>query len=168
MDFDHQKKVLSINTAEPFGGVLIEQMYRQYHTDTEESTLAYIGSVLAKKYFEDIFDNIGLTKLKIHDDIAKDISQKIIIHALSNPIDIEFSEEYFDGLEMIAMNRAEELRELEAELKVTELASEINYVNFDGVAVDSQDIDIISEEIEQAKAAKIALDIIRKSRGKDS
>jgi hypothetical protein len=171
MELLPNNKTLKVSTAEPFGQLLLELMHGQSYDNDIYKVQRRVGELLISSYIntkaEDAeFFGVESEMPIFSEDIAKDMAIKIFAHARVNDIDMEFSEEYFDGLERISEREANDLPELRAEREVVAVAAEMGYIDRFGMPTDSQDIQMVDEEIEQAEAAIIVLEMLKKYKGK--
>lgn len=167
MEIDKKSGEFKVSSTEPFGKLLIELMYSRPLDESIHETQKRIGEILLSSYIGDRLqytDDFGIEteKTLIHEDISRDISEKAQIHAKNSSIEMSFNKDYYDGLEKIAAREVKDLDDLYAERAIVTIAFENGITSQDGILVDEQDLELIEEEIEQAEAAKQALEMINK------
>lgn len=172
MKVNEQDHTISFSTKEPFGQLLLDTMYSKSSDIKILDVQKHIGSTLLGAYLdselEDIDDIEDVSeKTIVYDDVSRDIALKTDIFARNRDVDIVFSVEHLDGLEKLAQKEASDLPVLIAEREVSSVAKEIGYKNRHGRKLDDQDINLIDEDIEQAKEALIVLDALKYLRSLD-
>lgn len=165
MELDPTLKKLKITTQEPFGKLLLDLMYNSSIDNNVLSVQRHIGGVLVEAYINSQFSNIReltvdnySTVLDI--DVARDIANKSENFARENNVTISFDEEHFEGIKQISLKEVNDLPELYAEREVIAVAVQIGYIPESARYVDERELEMIDEEIEQAKAAQDVLKAI--------
>jgi len=166
MEILPDNKSFKVSTKEPFGKLLLELMHGQSYEPSIHKVQKHVGTMLLSAYIDNKVDDaehfgIDSETPIIEDDIAKDIATKVVVFANNNDVDMVFDDEYFEGLEKISIREAKDLPELIAEREVVAVAAEMGYIDRFGVYVDDQDVKMVEEEIEQAKAALQVLDLLK-------
>lgn len=166
MEILPDNKSFKVSTNEPFGRLLLELMHSQSYEPSIHKVQKRVGAMLLSAYIDSKVEDveqygIDLETPIIDDDIAKDISTKVIAFAHNNDVDMVFEDEYFEGLEKISLREAKDLPELIAEREVVSASAEMGYIDRFGEYVDDQDVKMVEEEIEQAKAALHVFDLIK-------
>jgi len=158
-----------VTSHESFGKLLLEVMYSNMIDDRITRVQRHLGALLMENLLKDEFSDFEIEYIDSHRpqlyaDPAKDIAEKSIIHARNKEVDFVFGEEFLEGLELISLREATDLPTLRAEIEVVSVAAEIGYMNERGVYIDSQDVELVKEEIEQAEASEIFLGMLHKYR----
>lgn len=158
-----------VTSYESFGKLLLEVMYSNMVDERITRVQHHLGVILLDNLLNDEFSDIEIEDVNyrspiLYADTAKDMAEKSINHARNKEIEFVFKQELLDGLELIALREATDLPTLRAEIEVVSFAAEIGYMNERGVYVDSQDVELVKEEIELAEASEIFLEMLHKYR----
>lgn len=165
MEFNPESRKFSVTTSEPFGKLLVELMHNKSFDEQILKVQQYVGGLLVDAYINNVFSdldtiNSGNYKHILDINMARDIASKAENFARSNTIDITFDDEHIDGLKKISLREVNDLPGLLAEREMVTGSTDMGFVAYSGRLIDDNEVVMIDEEIEQAKAAQEVLKII--------
>lgn len=171
MEYNSEDKIFRVKTTESFGRLLLDLLYLR----SEDTRILKIQRFVGRSVLEAYIDvQIGLCDKGIFDEHVRDIKDNDIgsyiatraeDYARNNSIELSFNDDYLDGLCAIAENEVDDLPKLIKEREFALVITNLVDNNSNANRYDEIELQMIDDEIEQAKSAYEVLELINKNKG---